>query len=199
MKHRNEAISSIKGKMYAAVFGSLYAWNSVLPDLIDEDTNNQKYRITISDQEYSKIAKPSIVLFCYHCDNDEEKQIMYDDVKMFNYRIGAIDSNISQKKYVKSWFCPNCHKVNILAKTRQLEKITETKLKEPFYTGVMPFPPVKNNNLSDRLLYDDSFDTWAYSFIAELESASARFRDDNWTKEEQAASYDDDDSDAGER
>ena len=169
-----------------------------MPDIIDEDTKNQKYRITISDIEYARIAKPSTELFCYNCDIDAETPIPYESVMMFDLLLNSTVSTITGTKYSKSWLCPHCKKPNILAKTRRLDMIAETSLKEPFYTGIMPFPPKRHSNLSDRLSYDNKFETWSYSFIAELESASARFRDDNWTKEEQLTALDDS-FDAGEK
>jgi hypothetical protein len=187
IKHRNEVISSLKSQNYESVFGSLYALNALLPDTVyTKDENEElagkpKYRVVISDIEYGKLAKPTIRLFCYHCD-DVQDGFLYESVRMFNRLLTFSEAVITRRKYEKVWICPNCNKINKLDKTRRLDKIAETQLKEPYYLGVVPKPPKKQRGLLDRDKYNKHMKQWAETFLAELEARMAQFRDDNWNQ-----------------
>ena len=188
-KHRNEVITALKAGRYETVLGSLYALNGLLPDTVyteDEDpelVGKPKYRVVMSDIEYNKLAKPTVYLFCYHCDPNDQNGILYEDVKFFNLLLPKVSQLLTWKKFEKAWKCPKCKEINKLKKTRELDKIAETQLKEPFYLGVVPKPPRRQSGLMDRTKYHNKMIQWAETYLAELEAKMAQFRDDNWTKE----------------
>ena len=194
-KHRNESITSLKSGDYDAVFGALYALNALLPDTVDEDDSNKlKYRVVISDIEFQKLVKHTVYVECYHCKEDS----IFDTVIRFELAPDIDIQVLTKIKKEEVWICPECTKINRLARTRELDLISETQLKEPYFLGVMPKPPTRRDGLNDRSKFHQAMVKWSWSMLDELEAKMAQFRDDNWTKNEQMSFGQGEDEDSGE-
>ena len=163
--YRREAISSLKSRNYDFTFGALYALNGLLPD---------KYRITISSIEYNKLTKQDIFVKCNNCNVESD----FKAVQVFPLLMLTVESTISGNEYEKVWFCPACKHENKLLKTEMSQRI----LKEPYFLQVVPKPPRRKDGLNDRSSYHRKVTQWALTFLDELETQMAQFRDDNWTK-----------------
>ena len=170
IKHRNNTIQALDSKHYDKVFGSLYAWNALLPPMLEEDEKTPKYRITISDQDYDEATKTVTKAICYHC----EEMTDYQKINIFELYQPLTVQVLSDKTHFKVWICSHCHKDCKLENTT----IAETSKKEPNYLGVVPKPPRRKDGLHDRGKFDRKVQQWAWTFISELEQKTAQFRDD---------------------
>lgn len=196
-KYRNEITTSLKSDDYDNLIGAVYAWNGILPDMLDDD-KNPKYRIIISDLEHSKRTKTSVTIFCYECDDNNEAPFEYEKIKVFDVLLPFIDQCVTREKTMKGWVCPKCNKVNLLDKTRELDKIVELTNKEPHFARVLPRPPVRRAGLIDRINYDKKMHVWGNTARAELDAVSAQFRDDNWSRKDEFIQFGDSELDGGE-
>lgn len=169
IKHRNGAIEGIASKNWDKTFGSLYAWNSLLPDMVD-DAGHFKYRVTVSDNEYQKLTQKPTQAECTHC----KKLCNYATIQVVNMMEPLIIGILTNQQYSKSWKCDHCDKINRLIETNILQPI----LQEPHYLKVVPKPPHRQDGLNDRGKYERRVTQWAWNFISELENSSGRFRED---------------------
>lgn len=182
IKHRNGAIEGIASQNWDKVFGSLYSWNSLLPRYKDDD-GNLKYRVVVSDIEYQKLTQVKSEAQCIHC----ETWVDYNKIKVFDMIVPMIEGIITNTKSTKVWICQKCKKDCKITETI----IAETKLKEPYFLGVVPTPPRRKDGLQDRSAYDRKATQWAWNFVNELEEKSSQFREDyrdnkddgEWTEE----------------
>ena len=88
--------------------------------------------------------------------------------------IPLVEGILSGRDTSKIWICPKCDNENKILET----DIIESQLQQPYYLGVVPFPPQRKEGLQDRHQYDRKVTAWAWNFIAELEEKSTQFRED---------------------
>ena len=167
--YRRETISSLKSRNYDFTFGALYALNGLLPD---------KYRITISTIEYNKLTKQDIFVKCNNCKEETD----FKAVQVFLLLMPLLESAISGNQQEKVWICPGCKHENKLLQTEMSQRV----LKEPYFLKVVPKPPLRKDGLNDRSSYHRKVTQWALTFLDELETQMAQFRDDNWQKSSDA-------------
>lgn len=141
----------------------------MLPDMKDE-SGRYKYRIIISDIEYDKLTAIKSEAQCNKC----EALTDYSKIRIFDFVNPMIVGILSKSIISKVWVCSKCHTDNVITETN----ILETKLKEPYFLGVIPKPPRRKDGLNDRGNYSRRVTQWAWNFVNELEEASTRFRED---------------------
>ncbi len=189
IKHRNGVIEGLGSQNWDKVFGSLYSWNALLPRITMEDTKgNQvyKYRIYINTKQYEELTKVQSEALCNKCD----KWTDYAKIKIFNLINSLPEQVLTMSKTSAVWICPKCKTANKIKDTT----IAETKLKEPYFLGVVPSPPSRKDGLQDRGQYARAVKQWAWNFINELEEKSTAFREDY---RENSATFEDYDNTEG--
>ena len=169
VKRRNGVEEALSSKNWDKCFGNLYAWNALLPRNKDED-GNLKYRIRMSDIEYAKLTTVVSEAQCNKCEACTD----YKKIKIFDLMIPLVEGILSGNTTSKIWVCPECDHENKIIET----DIIESQLQQPYYLGVVPFPPTRKEGLQDRGAYDRKVTAWAWNFIAELEEKSTQFRED---------------------
>jgi len=170
--HRKGAKEAIKSRNWDNAIGSLYSWNALLPRYTEKVDNidKLKYRVIISDLEYTKITKVKSIAKCIKC----QTQTDYDSIQILKVIVPLVESIISGNQNINIWICPKCQNENNLFDT----DIAETKFKEPVYWGVVPKPPRRKEGIQGRGSYDRKCTQWSWNMINELEEKSTQFRED---------------------
>jgi hypothetical protein len=169
IKHRNGVIDGLGAMNIDKIFGSLYSWNSLLPKYENED-GTPKYRVVVSDLLYSKETEVTVVAICNFC----KANIDYNKINITNSVTSLLVQILSGNKTSKIWRCSKCGEENSLHETL----ISESKMQEPYFLGIVPQPPKRKDGLQDRGSYARKVTQWAWNFIVELEESSGRFRED---------------------
>ena len=55
--------------------------------------------------------------------------------------------------------------------------MTQETLPQPVYFRIIPEPPKRENNLTDRQAFESNFKAWAWLFVHELEKSIADYRE----------------------
>lgn len=183
-------LSSLSSRKWSSCFGGLYSINALLP---------AKYRIDISTSKYNAITKEDTIAICNncksncnHCINPEPEkegepkqrcraEINYDDIKIVDVLSSSTLLLITDSQTQKVWFCPNCKNENLLQNTH----IIKSKNPEPIYITVLPEPPQRRDGILDRISYDRKAEQWVWNALNVLDERMARFREDNWNREEE--------------
>lgn len=163
--YRREVIVSLKNQNWDNCFGALYALNGLLPE---------DYRIQISSKQFEEKTDLDIKLKCPKCDAETE----YKKVKVFPLLIVGVEGMIVDCPEEKVWTCTGC-KQNIRVKHTPM---VQPKLQDPYFIKLVPKPPMRQEGLHSRSTFDKKIAQWVWSFLYELESQMAQFRDDNWHK-----------------
>ena len=173
--YRREVLSSLRSRNYTACIGALYALNGLLPE---------KYRVTISTQEYNEKTNQDLLIKCNKCNQQNSKKL----IKIQTVISPLIEGLISGQENIKVWNCILCKAENRLSNSILTQKI----LKEPTYLQIVPKPPNRKQGMKDHSSYHNQFVVWAETLLIELEAQMAQFRDDNWHKgdEEHMDEYD---------
>ena len=129
----------------------------------------EKYQIKISTEEYNRITKMDVIVFCGKC----EKDINKNDIKIIELSITGV-LGVLGIKTVKIWLCPACGYENRLVTT----KMKQTKFNQPHYLQVVPDPPERRDGMLSRLGYHNRAEKWVWLILEELEFALATWRDD---------------------
>ena len=165
--YRGKAVTSWLGKNWSAAIGSLYAFNGCLP---------KDYRVKISSKEYNDKTRQDIQVYCGHCN----KEFNHYDITPYTMLLPMLLQHLAGSEYIKVWRCSECNKTNKLETTRMVQKV----LAKPYFLQVVPEPPNRSDGLIDRTNFDKKFGSWFWSFLDELETQAAKFRDDNWQKKD---------------
>ena len=137
----------------------------------------QDYRVLLDNDAYGEESKVNLVYTCLSC----KKTTSGISVKPFDYKLSSLDILVTNQKSIKVWECDNCHSLNNLSDT----VITKDILSQPNYLHVVSLPPTRKNGLMGRSEFRVKFSAWAWNMINELEERMAKFRDDNWRKEDE--------------
>lgn len=159
-RYHYEILKDLKAGNFVHLIGELKATNSLLPD---------EFRITISTSEYNEKVKTKILVKCPQCQTETARNL----IRPYNQLQSTLDSILTKKSYQKVWRCPSCTKINPLSSN---DVIQET-LPQPVYFKVIPEPPRRENNLTDRQAFETNFKTWAWLFVHELEKSIADYRE----------------------
>lgn len=164
-KYRNEVIGALKKKYYNVMHGGLVALNALLPD---------EYRVIISTSQYNQLTKTDTVYPCTHC----KEEILKEDVRIFLLPPSSVESLLYGATPSKVWGCPKCAQINKL----QLTDISREHLRNPSFLGIVPDPPERKGGLMNRMNFHIETERWVWLHLGELEAKMAKFRDDNWNK-----------------
>lgn len=159
-RYHYELLKDLKAGHFNNLLGELKATNALLPD---------EFRIKISTTQYNELIKTKLLIKCPQCDYEIERQ----NIKTYNRLQSTLDSILTRKNTIKVWSCPECKKTNILSD----KDMTQEKLPEPTYHRVVPDPPKRENNLTDRQAFESNFKAWAWLFVHELEKSIADYRE----------------------
>ena len=165
IKYRNEIMAALKRKDYKMMHGSLNALNALLPP---------EYRVMVSSIEYEKLAKIDITYQCNSCSQEFEKE----QVHVFELMPNALEGLIYSTTPEKVWVCEKCKTTNKLKQTT----ISQIKLQNPTYFGVVPDPPERKDGLMEKRKFELHTETWCLTYLGELEMKMAKFRDDHWMR-----------------
>ena len=187
IKYRNEFVSALKRKDYDNMHGALGGLNGLLPE---------EYRVIISTGKYEELTKTDIEYECSVCTirNNKPVEIPKEELTIFVQYPNSMQRLLFGGSSEKVWQCPKCQTIHRLSDTN----ISETKLQNPYFLGVVPDPPEKKVGLIDHLRFDIMVKQWAWQMMNELEHKMAKFRDDNWSRGEEMGGLDDIDTSAEE-
>lgn len=159
-RYHYELLRDLKAGAFNNLIGELKATNALLPE---------EFRIRISTDEYKEKTKTKIVIKCNQCTTETSRS----SVKPYNQLLSTLDQILTKKNSIKVWKCPECKKVNPLTSN---DVIQET-LPQPVFFRVIPDPPRRENNLTDRQSFESNFKSWAWLFVHELEKSIADYRE----------------------
>ncbi len=142
-----------------------------------------EYQVDVSTKRYEAKTQTNIIVECKHC----HKEFKRKDLRVLNITANFLESIFTGSSKIKRWMCLDCHKENRLSKTKMIQE----RGKNPQYYQVVPNPPQRQNGLADRNKYHGETENWIWKCLAELDCQAARYRTDNWNKEE--ADHDEDD------
>ena len=152
--------TALRSKNYPMLFGALYNINALLPD---------NYQIEISDKKYfDEVNKQGISLICKYCSAETKRQ----DIKIKEVLTTYSVSILTGHKNEKVWYCDKCHKDNILSQAKMINNV----LPQPCYLKVVPNPPIRKSDLSDRQQYHRNVERWGLQALNELQHQMSLFR-----------------------
>lgn len=179
---RGKVTTYLDQKKYTDVAGALISKNGLLPS---------EYRIKISTQLYEEKIKEEVKASCKICGEEFNYHELPIRDKILTYTEQILLGDVN----LKVWNCPdpNCKGLNYLDQT----DITKTELGNPYYIGVVPEFPEKTSSFIDLNEYHKKVKSWTWQFLAELEHAESRFREE-YTPEDYYDIFDDGGKDTGE-
>ena len=83
------------------------------------------------------------------------------EVKRFSLLLTATEQILSNTQSAEIWICPKCKEERRLANT----EITQNKLQEPYFLGVVPSPPERRDGMMDRTTYHNKIERWVWQFF----------------------------------
>lgn len=182
--HRNGTLSGITERNYSKVLRHLYCYNAALP---------VEYQIHIDTAEYNEKAKANMVAQCGFCTSvqtvkvrgvEKEQELPteteLDKIDFIKILLSGKERFFRNSEYDEIWVCPKCHRDNRRADTVFIQSV----IKQPYYLRCVPEPPIKNAGIMDRTTFDTEFESWASTFLEELEQAAAKFRQEYKPKDQ---------------
>lgn len=164
LKHLDKAYFYLQGRDYDSCTASLHSVNAALPPEYHIEFNSALYQ--------AKIEHP-LEIYCKKCG----AHLMRDQIKIWDMLL-PLELQIGRaSKTVKAWTCTDCNSVNILSESKMVKKIA----KEPFFIKVVPMPPERKQNLSDRTSYHIKYKSWFGMVVSELTRQISQLRWDNHT------------------
>lgn len=168
IKYRNEVIASLRAKNYSSCHGSLNSLNALLPE---------EYRIVIDTIKYNEATKSDITYACNFCTETIKEETYPSEIKKENIEISVLLTSDIEKLVFGNesnnvWICPKCNETNKLSET----VISESKLEEPTYLGIVPKPPSRQDGLQGRTKFHTKITQWIWLCLNELEQKMGRYR-----------------------
>ena len=170
--YRRECLQNLKIKNWRGCIGSIISLNSELP--ADED--DKKYRIILDSALHYETVKQNYLIVCKKC-----------KVEHPYYKINFFEVNLSKQSEIifgvqreRVWLCPKCKTENQLLTS----KIIESSLQKPYYLRVLPEPPKAKHGLLSKMQFDIDMEKWVWLVLPVIEDGFARYRDDNWNKQD---------------
>ena len=155
-----EVWAALKNRNYSHLFGSLQNINALLPKDFQIDVDDVAYQKAIDEQQ--------ICIICPSCKVETKRQ----DIKVQQLLTNPTVSIITGHKTEKVWECNSCHQLNMLSKSKLIKNV----LPQPCYLKVVPSPPNRSSDLSDRHQYHQKVVKWALQFLNELQHQMSLFR-----------------------
>lgn len=167
-------LQSIHIRNYTNAFGALGGMNACLP---------KEYQVDVSTVRYQEATKTNLIVQCRHC----KKEFKRTELKILNITTSLLESIFTGSNKMKRWVCIGCHRENRLSNT----KMVQEKSQNPQFFRVVPDPPQRQNGLSDRNSYHGETENWIWKCLAEIDYQAAKYRTDNWNREETDPDEDD--------
>jgi hypothetical protein len=159
-RYHYELLKDLKAGNYNNLIGELKATNALLPE---------EFRIKISTTQYNEKIKTKLIVKCPSCESETNREL----IRPYNKIQSTLDAILTKKNTIKVWKCPDCGVINPLSSK---DMIQET-LPQPSYFRIIPDPPKRENNLTDRQAFESNFKAWAWLFVHELEKSIADYRE----------------------
>ena len=173
VRDRETANKALREKDFMTAMGALQSYNALLPE---------KNRIKISTAEYRLATQTKI---WYVCSTKDCPKTPYQDTIRYRRTLPAIEALARNCKTVMVWRCSNCNAVKEISDTR----VQRARADNPSYHQVVPEPPSKTDIFSSYE-YEEKLAKWAWNFLIELDHQAAEYRDEHWTREDEAALLD---------
>uniref|UniRef100_A0AAT9J762 ORF14 n=1 Tax=Nitrosopumilaceae spindle-shaped virus TaxID=3065433 RepID=A0AAT9J762_9VIRU len=162
LKHLDRAYFALYHQDYDACTASLHSVNAALKD---------GYRVEFNTDKYRAATEHPTLIYCKPCGTKFNK----DDIKMWNMLLPLAQQIGSGSTHTKVWTCHECKATNILSES----KIEKQILEEPFFLKIVPYPPSRKQNLSDRTTYHIKYKAWFGMAVSELTRQISQLRWDN--------------------
>ena len=168
-KHIDKADYYLQGKDYDLCVAELYGVNAALPE-------TGGYRVEFNTQKFKEMTDKRLEVLCKSCGEsyNRDNLIIWDMLLPLNEQI------LSTEKFVKAWTCEKCKASFPLSDSKMILK----EVQADFYIGVVPEPPQRNQNLSDRTTFHIKFKSWYGMVKAELTAKITKLRWDYHNEDE---------------
>ena len=184
VRYRSQALESVKTNDYDLAIISLAGINADLPEDFKVEVNSDKYYSIIKDRKYL------LCTACTEIDNDPKSEdygkkkptkCIYSEVIQFDLEVDWLEQILSGQKTKRVWNCTKCGKLNDMDSKNMMIK----KYYEPFYTKVMPSPPIQKRGIQGRSSFQNEFRKWFSIANSEIESQISRYRTEYAAQQEQ--------------
>ena len=159
VKHRTNALSAFSCGDYPSCIISLDAIIALLPD---------DYKIEINSEKYKEILADRKTIDCDKCKTEN----ILNDVTQYDLELGWQEQILIGVKSQRVWICIKCDMLNEM----QFKKIKIVKYNQPYYLGVIPFPPIRGRGISKRNSFESEFAEWFDIVVKEIEQKVMLFR-----------------------
>lgn len=163
LKHLDKAFYYLASQDYDSCTSSLHSVNASLPP---------EYHIKFDTQKYNEMIKHPLEIYCKSCGVKHNR----DEIQTWDMLLSLPEQIMAKAKSVKAWTCADCKYDNILTESKIVQGVHE----EPFFTKVVPMPPERKQNLSDRTAYHIKYRSWFGMVVAELTRQISQLRWDHW-------------------
>jgi|APSaa5957512535_1039671.scaffolds.fasta_scaffold12220_6 hypothetical protein len=170
--YRRECLQALKIKHWPSCIGAIISLNSELP----ADDDDKKYRIIMDSMAYEEQVKQNYIIVCKKCKVEHP----YYSITFFNVNLSKEKSTILGISKERIWLCPKCSEENQLLTS----KIIESSLQKPYYLRTVPEPPKAQHGLLSKMQFDIDMENWVWLVLPVIEDGFARYRDDNWNKQD---------------
>jgi hypothetical protein len=167
VRYRSQALESVKGNDYSLAIIALAGINADLPE---------DFKVEISTSKYNDIIKDRKSIECSCTAN-----CILNEIHQYDCELDWKEQILSNQKYQRMWICTACGKSNVM----DASKILIKKYQEPFYTKIMPAPPIRARGIRGRSTYESEFKTWFGIALEEIESQISRYRTEYAAQEDQ--------------
>lgn len=158
IKHTNEYYRAIREENYILVAICIEACISDLPE---------EYKLEINTAKYNELIRGVRTIECPNC----SREIPDASARPYNRLLSNNESLLLGKRFMKSWVCPECSKVNPF----YLSKKYLTMKDKHDYFQVIPEPPTKTG-IHDRVGRTYQWKEWIDICLKELEHQIMRYR-----------------------
>ena len=166
-KHIDKADYYLAGKDYDLCLAELHGVNACLP---------HDHRIEFNTDKFKELTDKKLEVVCKSCGETYNR----DKLTVWDMLLPLDEQIFSTEKFVKAWTCEKCKASYPLSDSRMILK----EVQSDFFIGVVPEPPQKNQNLSDRTTFHIKFKSWYGMVKAELTAKITKLRWDYHKEDE---------------
>lgn len=179
--YRTLAINCLQKRDYNGAASAIQDLNGCL---------GEDYLVTISTESYTEKMANQEVYICNECtmdevkiinkgeDNESEKTIQVprelptNTVQILQVIAPFYDSILTGSETELVWYCPICKEEN---KVRETRKIIPTR-ERPFFLKTVPECPIRGDGISNKMGFDEGFNTWFHNFLEEINWQEVLYR-----------------------
>ena len=167
MRWRSQAIEACKNGDYDMAVNSLAAINALLPTGEEAD-GSDGFKVEISTEKYNEIMRERKTIECPQC----KTECILSNVKQQDLVLVWEEQILAGRETQRIWICTSCGNQNIL----DINDIKIRKYQEPFYTKIIPSPPVQERGVRSRSIFPKLFNVWFGIAVAEIENQIGLYR-----------------------